>query len=492
MLQLGSAEVAEKAFSERQLGLEPFTVAQIPAEANSACGILIAELSGGIGFIRSCIESLKDTAQDSGLAFAIIVPLPDQLAVANRLTRELDVHSRCTVNLALDTGKAAEFLARWNPGPPLGNPKISTSTLNVDPRHVLLLRRSFHDCERIYLEPLGGGRDAPGVFCVHAWLQKSTVGTRPLPFFVKLSSPKKIADERSNYERYADFYIPFYLRPNIVPPRCAEIAGLSALVGNFVEDSIPLRTALRTGQTPGIIFSLFEVSLKGFRSQPPIGPSESYDETLATFIRARTQAEKVEPDVIAIAQTHGVKLSPKAIETLLCDTVGALQRRFSPYHGDMHSGNAMIRGKDAILIDFSAVKRGPLTADPAALEISLVFGTDKLDKPAEFKQWKSMANEMYDGVPIHQPPALTGGPGPFSWLYKAVREIRHILLGCDCKQEEAAEVLAAYLLRFARLSADKFEDKALTDLARSRQAYALVIAERIVKSLAVKKAANSK
>ena len=62
-----------------------------------------------------------------------------------------------------------------------------------------------------------------------------------------------------------------------------------------------------------------------------------------------------------------------------------------------------------------------------------------------------------------------------------------MLLGCDCKQEEAAEVLAAYLLRFGRLPADQFEDKALSELACSRQAYALVVAERIVDSLVTKK-----
>jgi len=153
----------------------------------------------------------------------------------------------------------------------------------------------------------------------------------------------------------------------------------------------------------------------------------------------------------------------------------------------MHSGNVMVRGKDAILIDFSAVKSGPLTADPATLEVSLVFGTDENDKPDAFDEWKKAVDEFYDGVPIHEPPSLGTGPGPFAWIYRALREIRHVLIGCDCHQEEAAEVLAAYLLRFARLPPDKFKDEKLSELARKRQAYALVVVELIVDSLVSQK-----
>src|SRR5207237_7543811 len=160
------------------------TITHIPSEANSACAILIAEMSGKIGFIRSCFESLNDTAEDSGLAFAVLVPTTEDLVVVERLIGELQMESRATVSLTENAGNAAEYIARWNPGPPVGNPTILPPDLNLPPRTELLLRRSFHDCDRIYLEALGGGRDATGVFCVHAWLKKSIVGPRPLPFFI--------------------------------------------------------------------------------------------------------------------------------------------------------------------------------------------------------------------------------------------------------------------------------------------------------------------
>jgi len=495
VLQIGSAAVEEESFHKLQkhfiehgLILTISTFTQIPSETNSACGILIAEKSGKIGFIRSCFETLNDIAEDSGLAFAVLVPTSEELGVVQRLIHELRMESCATVSLTEDAGNAAEYLARWNPGPPFGKPTILPPGLGLPSRADLILQRSFYDCDRIYLQPLGGGRDAAGVFCVHAWLRKSIVGPRPLPYFIKFSSLEKINSERFNYEYYADFYIPFYLRPNVVPARCAQIKGLASIVGNFVEDSVPLRTVLRATQNPGIIFSLFEISLRGFRSQPDSGPTLSWDQPLENFVRERARAADVIADTVRIAQSSfGLKSTPTEIENRLCTAVGTVKRRFSPYHGDLHSGNVMVRGRDAILIDFSAVKNGPLTADPATLEVSLVFGTDNDDKLGEFEEWKKAVDEFYDGVPLHEPPSLGIGPGPFAWLYRALRGIRHVLLGCDCKQEEAAAVLAAYLLRFGRLKPEKFEDAKLTRLAEFRQAYALVIAERIVESLVAKK-----
>lgn len=501
VLQLGSAPITGKHFNERGLRLVRCSNAEIPSKADAACGIVIAERSGRIGFIRQCFETLVEAAEDSGLAFAVLVPTEEQRGVVWRLIQELKLESRASVSLHEDAGTAAEHIARWNPGPPLRNPAVLPPDIKLTARAKLLLRRCFYDCDRIYLTRLGGGRDADDVFCVHAWLKKSGVGPRPLPFFVKFAAPQKIDNERLNYQDYADFYIPFYLRPNLVSGRCTQIRGLASLVGNFVEDSVALRTALRTTQSPGVIFSLFENSLRGFRSQPASGPEESWDQPLQAFLRDRTRAVEVEESTVRLAQSYGLKSTPVELEGALCKAVGARKRRFSPHHGDLHSGNVMVRGNDAILIDFSAVRKwdnegreikgGPLTADPATLEVSLVFGTDEDDDPGAFDEWRKVVDEFYQGVPIHEPPSLGSGPGPFAWLFRALREVRHVLLGCDCNQEEAGEVLAAYLLRFARLPADNFKNKRMSQLALARRAYALVMAERIVNSFVTKKGGDA-
>ena len=57
--------------------------------------------------------------------------------------------------------------------------------------------------------------------------------------------------------------------------------------------------------------------------------------------------------------------------------------------------------------------------------------------------------------------------------------------GCNAGIEEAKIVLAAYFLRFARLEVEDLPDKDIKLLAFDRHAYAVVVAERIVQTIAV-------
>lgn len=111
-----------------------------------------------------------------------------------------------------------------------------------------------------------------------------------------------------------------------------------------------------------------------------------------------------------------------------------------------------------------------------------MFGTDE-DTSDSFKDWRAFADQIYDGnVESLHPAALSEGhPGPFFWLRRSIRELRHILLGCNVKEQEAKIVLAAYLMRYARLGKEAF-DRGDT-VASDRHAYALVIAERIIRGL---------
>jgi hypothetical protein len=488
VFKVGSAEVQERPFLERSLHLVPAASDLVRDGAASACGIIIAEGPGRVGSVRAWLSELRTTAENFDLAFAILVSSPEERRVIGHLVGELGLHDRSSVWLAEDLGYAAQYLFNWNPGPPPGTPAISAGGFTVTAEMEALLKRSFGDCERVHLESLPGGKDSLTVFCVHAYLKRSLIGLpRPLPFFIKISEPPKIAAERFNYTWYADFYIPFNLKPNLVPGRCARIQGRSALVGNFVEGATPLREALRRGEAIGVIESLFKVSLKGFRSQPP---EDSSIEPLADLIRRRSRVPNIQPAIVTRARELGLKTSPADIEAALCKAVDGVKRRFSPCHCDLHPGNVMVHGKDAILIDFSSVEHGPLSADPATLEVSLLFGADIGDNPAEFELWREFVDQINQTLPIGPLPPGATAHKCFSWLYDAAREIRDVLLSSDCK-DEAAEVLAAYLLRFARLPHEQFADKALTALAESRQAYALVIAERIVGALTAKKSGKT-
>ncbi len=303
-----------------------------------------------------------------------------------------------------------------------------------------------------------------------------------MPFFIKIAESGTVQQELNNYENYAEFFIPFYLRPNLDRKRSVSTGVISSIVGNLVEDSQPLRFVLRSNPGPGIIFSLFENSLKGFRLQP-LTKIKFREGSLEEYVKMRSRANEVPKQVTRCARLLGLKMSPLELEGLLCEAVKGKKCRLCPHHADLHPGNVLVRGKDAILIDFSAVNNdGPIIADPAAIEIGLVFGTDEDDDPNELPSWRQFVNKLYHKGLQHQPPPAERTPGPHTWLRRAIREIRHISLGCNCSMEEKNAVYSAYLIRFARLPIEKFRDKNLNPVALQRHAYALVAAERIIQT----------
>lgn len=475
VLNVGSIDVNHSPFTKRGFKLLTIKLTELREAANDARAIIIAEPAGRIGVIRSRLKRLKPLADAYGLTFGLLVD-PKELKIAENVVAEVGLTKRSSVRPITELGHIAEFVRR-DPGPPVGDAKVF-STRPIKAHVEYLIKRSFHDCDHVYLESLSGGRASLNVFSVHAWLRKSVVGPRPMPFFIKIAPPDLIDTERENYRKYADFFIPFHLRPNVVPERCVSGESLSSIVGNFVDESRPLREILRTGQSPGIIFSLFENTLKGFRSQPP-----ENDGNLADFVQDRARVSEIKPEVVTLARDLGLQKTPAEIEALLVEKTKTVTRSFRTYHGDLHPGNVMARGRDAIVIDFFNIRSGPITADPATLEIGLVFGTDEEDKSKDFGEWKEFVDEIYGSVPIHKPPLPERNPGAVSWLRRAVREIRHILLGCDCEQCETAAVLAALLLRFARLDVEISGTGLRNALALRRHAYALVVAERLAPAL---------
>jgi hypothetical protein len=394
--------------------------------------------------------------------------------------------------------EAAEYIARTYAGPFQRNiPTIEYDALK-DPEKKILLQRAFFDCKRIRLEPLPGGKASDGVFIVHAWCEgtNANAGPRPLPFFIKFGEPFWIEMERKLYQSHAELYIPFNLRPNLDRRRCVRGSKYSALVGNFVEDATPLRKALRQGVGSGVLFTLFETSLKAFRVQAFAKYSSKQNKGLDDFVKGRaggkdpkggrgpTWCQAIQHAhegnrILMLAGSYGLKNGPEALEKLLSDVATGIPHWWGPMHGDLHAGNVMVRRGDAILIDFGSVEDGPLTADPAALEVSLVFGTDADDDAANFDDWKAFVDSIYACIPRIRPPNPATEPTVFSWLRQAVRELRHIPFGCDCDDNESAVVLAAYLMRFARLPIET-EDPKLYNLAVSKRAYGLFVAEQLV------------
>jgi hypothetical protein len=483
VLVVGPTTFVKTEFKRRGLTIKRVAVEEAPTHFNSAKAVIVADAPGKFALIKECLSGFFLQAEDHELLPVVLVHSLADLTQVDALRKKDYPASRSKIFQINQLWKAAELIARHPIGPPAGDVKIEPDDIPCSSDVRLLLQRAFSDCERIFLERLSGGKASISVYRVHAWLRESIVGIRPLPFFVKIAEPRPIEDEKFNYDNYADHYIPFNLRPNLDRRRCVRMRSCAALVGNFVDDAVPLRKCLRLGQGIGTLFALFETSLRGFRLQPFAPGQGPRSGVLAGFVKDRIKADEITQEVVDRGRDFGLSLSPAEMQTRLCQEAENLSCLIGPYHGDLHPGNVMVRGGDAILIDFSSVGNGPLTADPAALEVSLMFGTDEADKEDSFNEWRKFTDQIYEGnVQTLHPPALSESkPGAFSWLRRSIRELRHILLGCKVEEQEAKIVLAAYLMRYARLGNEALKrgDK----IAFDRHAYAVVVAERIVKGL---------
>jgi hypothetical protein len=308
-----------------------------------------------------------------------------------------------------------------------------------------------------------------------------------MPFFVKIGTPASIETEEEHYRQRAEPFIPFHLRPSLDTGRCVTAFASAALVCNFVESAVPLRTAWRNAQGAGTIFSLFEVTLRGLRGHT--ARADKQPGVLKAFLKERVRAHQIRTELhglarIARAKELGLTREPEALEQMLVARAEKIESRRGAYHGDLHCGNVMVRNRDAIVIDFGSMHDfGPITADPAFLEVSLVFGTDDKDDPHAFWDWKDFVDELFIKKSALRPPVHDAEHFRFAWLRKAVREVRHIASCCEIEPDEALIVLAGCLLRYGRLSIVELPNPGFVELSEDRRAYALVVAERICSML---------
>jgi len=501
VLVLGDSRVDLVPFEQRYLTLRPVSLNQLEdiTITTNARGVLLAPSPGkpkllasyfASHFSRMCdcglftlirVNNKRD--QDQAYAFRKEAYIKVKLFadVGNPIAREELFQSLPWLQIKAQDWEIAESLVRFNAGPPIGSPELVMHDKAdvLKPHFDVLFRRAFHKCKRITIRRLRGGRTAEGTFCIFANLNNGLYGPQPMPFFVKVDSFEKIRCELKNYREFVEPFIPFHLHPSVDNARCVQTLTSGALVCDFVENAVPLREALRAGQADGAIFSLFEVTLRGLRTHTQSSPLMSG--VLEKFIDTRVRAHEIElkhPARIKRLRDRGMHRSPTEIEASLRSHATGLSTRQGLYHGDLHYSNVMVRHHDAIVIDFASMNEfGPLFADPAILEVSLIFGTDDDDDPKSFDTWRGFVDSVYSD-PL-RPPLLKGDHPQFSWLHKAVRELRQVMAGCGIEKKEALVVLAGCMLRYARNPIVEFKHAALNTLAEDRRAYALEVAYRL-------------
>jgi hypothetical protein len=470
--------IRSQPFSERGLETAKFQEQDIEKSFRFARALVVSVPLGKYGEITRFFSSVFRQAQQHGLFIAVIVDDKDYKQVTQ--IKNSDQYSSVRIYHRRNLKRAANDILREYSGPQQESIAKIDFPKEFDSEKVVLLRRAFYDCTQISLEALPEGKGSKGVFRVHVERKRSPVGPRPLPFFAKFLLPDDRNEEWANYRECAELYIPFNLRPNLIRRRCVTGHKLAMLVGNFVEDAVPLRVALRNGQGGKVLFELFETTLRAFRLQPTAA-GHGKKKKLVEFVNRRARCAKIEPSIVECAQKLGLTKDPKDLEHRLCELSKDVETWCGPIHGDLHDGNVMVRSGDAILIDMRSIDDGPLTADPATLEVSLVFRTDESDCVEDLDDWRKFVDGIYGSLPL-RPPHPDAESSVGRWLLRAVRDMRFVLLGYDCHDTEAAIVIACHLLRFARLPIENCPPHP-RELAKSRHAYALVIAQRIIEQL---------
>lgn len=358
-----------------------------------------------------------------------------------------------------------ETIARYEPGPSWSGVVEIHCDSSLDEEKMLLIRRAFGDCISVKLVTQTEGRSAQ-VFCGYARLKDSRAGPLPLPFFVKLDKAHKIERELKNYRECTTLFIPFNQRPNLDPDRCAMGYSRGVIVGNFVEESVPLRKLVELGTARQAIHSLFSGALRGWRSQAyfdePNTIRTSLVDSLVLCLPSRYSAgrRKALESNAKGAEALGAKTSPEKLEELFRRLPGH-PHRCALMHGDLHGENVRVSGTEAILIDFTSVGPGPLVADPAALDVALVVGANNIDSGV----WKEFAQQCYNIEHLLTCPPPADPTEPAAALWNSIRLIRHIGLADQMSPFEYATAVGMYLLRYASCRPDKNEDPVRRQIA---------------------------
>ncbi len=215
VLVVGDCNLDLRPFEQRGLGVKRVTVNDAPNDFGKGRAVVVADYPDKFGLIKECYSTLFPKAEDHGLTLVVMVHSKSNFIQVAALRQEDFSTSPSTIRLIGNIEEVSESIRQHCPGPPAGKVIFEPESIDLTGDERLLLQRAFCDCDRIHLDPLFGGKVSFRVFRVHAWLKQSEVGPCPLPFFVKIGTPKDVGGEMDKYREYATHYIPYHLRPNL-------------------------------------------------------------------------------------------------------------------------------------------------------------------------------------------------------------------------------------------------------------------------------------
>lgn len=337
----------------------------------------------------------------------------------------------------------------------------------------LLIKRAFDDCEVVHLRQMQDGLSGVLVFRAHAELAGGLEGRGwPVLYFVKIGDRRKITAEYQKYQGHALLYVPFNLGPRLNLARCGLGAREAIIVGDFVEQAEALKQCASGGRASHALGNLFNRTLRAWHNAATQDNARTVFECLAERYPAQIPEERG-----PLIRAYGGRRSLQELRTTL-EQLKSKPVLIGTIHGDLNASNILIRGGDAIIIDFEQLTEGmPLVYDAACVEAGLFVDgfVDDARDPLELLESVARLYEskrLFDWLkPCHPKDAS-------SWFYECVRLIR---LHAQQFEFDPHQYAAALAFAYIKKACNKH---IFCDKRDELRALGYVLAERILDLLA--------
>lgn len=319
---------------------------------------------------------------------------------------------------------------------------VAGNPITLEDEADILIRRAFHNCERVCLFGKGNGLSGVGAYEGYAYLRGSELGGEwPYKFFVKLGDRVKVVREFHKYGSTLLEHVPFHLGPRLRLERCVLGSYHGLIVSDFVLGAETICESACEGRGVAAIANLFNVTLLPWRraatkEKPPLGDyllkvlsdDKGKDRAMPKHREERLPAFKVEASITDLIEL--VKGMPPSMPVL----VGMV-------HGDLHATNVLVRGNDAVVIDLERVDgSAPLLYDAASLEAGL-FVDGFIKDPRSAKAILDSVARLYEVDAFEKEDHHCDPSDPSAWFMDCVRQIR-----MQAKQMELAKLQYALML----------------------------------------------
>lgn len=452
----------EVACAQRQLRLVPIGRGELNPSAPTACA-LVLEFQD-----EECLapdpDAVISVALDHGLVIIVVhgPATEPQTYYASAAPLVAKAPDRVSA-LYRNWDEIAQRISVYHPGPGASTSTRLLGDVPSDREAVMLLGRAFSDLQSVTLEIIQGGRSGADVWI--ATPGPSDVRRQPRPCLVKIQRIAKAREEKQKFEEHVLHKVPYWQHPQFHAKRYVEGSTCALLVQDFMEHARPLREMF-TRAVPGqVCGSLFGSALRGWLAGAT-AVTGSLVQPFTDLKALHWSASLSDAADVARRRTTRVVPPPEKLQARLA-ALPSVQYRQATIHGDLHVDNLFLAAGscDVQLIDFASVMIGPLVADPACLEVSIVFpsrdfsagngAAGDLQLPPE--QWLRAAY-VY---PLN-PADVAALPRQNLWRSDAVREIRS-----GARQHEPSPVpyaiaVVSYLIRYASYDDHaSVEDRAL-------------------------------